>query len=50
MKVVCFAGDCGSGKTTLIEGLIGALKSRGLRVSVVEYAHHKFDVDLERYL
>lgn len=45
MKVVCFAGYCGSGKTTLVEGLIGALKSRGLRVSVVKHAHHKFDVD-----
>lgn len=45
MKVVCFAGYCGSGKTTLVEGLIGALKSRGLRVSVVKHAHHNFDVD-----
>lgn len=45
MKVVGFAGYSGSGKTTLVEQLIPALKSRGLRVSVVKHAHHKFDID-----
>jgi len=45
MKVVCFAGYSGSGKTILVEGLIGALKQRGLRVSVAKHAHHKFDID-----
>ena len=45
MKVVCFAGYSGSGKTQLIEQLIPALRQRGLRVSVVKHAHHKFDVD-----
>jgi molybdopterin-guanine dinucleotide biosynthesis adapter protein len=45
MKVIGFAGFSGSGKTTLIEALIPALKSRGLRVSVVKHAHHKFDID-----
>jgi molybdopterin-guanine dinucleotide biosynthesis protein B len=45
MNVVAFAGYSGSGKTTLVESLIPALKSRGLRVSVVKHAHHSFDID-----
>ena len=45
MKVVCFAGYSGSGKTQLIERLVPALKRRGMRVSVVKHAHHKFDID-----
>ena len=47
MKVAAFAGYSGSGKTHLIEQLIPALKLRGLRVSVVKHAHHKFDIDHE---
>jgi molybdopterin-guanine dinucleotide biosynthesis protein B len=45
MKVVGFAGYSGSGKTTLIEQLIANFKARGLRVSVVKHAHHRFDID-----
>jgi molybdopterin-guanine dinucleotide biosynthesis protein B len=45
MKVVGFAGFSGSGKTMLVERVIPALKLRGLRVSVVKHAHHKFDID-----
>jgi molybdopterin-guanine dinucleotide biosynthesis protein B len=45
MKVVGFAGYSGSGKTTLIEQLIAHFKARGLRVSVVKHAHHRFDID-----
>lgn len=45
MKVVGFAGFSDSGKTTLIEQLIPALRRRGLRVSVVKHAHHSFDMD-----
>ena len=45
MNVVGFAGYSGSGKTTLVEQLIVVLKSRGLRVSIVKHAHHKFDID-----
>ena len=45
MKVIAFAGYSGSGKTTLIEKLIALLCARGLRVSVVKHAHHKFDID-----
>jgi molybdopterin-guanine dinucleotide biosynthesis adapter protein len=45
MKVVGFAGYSGSGKTTLIEQVIAQFKSRGLRVSVIKHAHHRFDID-----
>ena len=45
MNVVGFSGYSGSGKTTLVEQLIPTLKKRGLRVSVVKHAHHKFDID-----
>ena len=45
MNVVGFFGYSGSGKTTLVEQLIPALTGRGLRVSVVKHAHHKFDID-----
>ena len=43
--MIAFAGYSGSGKTTLIEKLIAVLCARGLRVSVVKHAHHRFDVD-----
>jgi molybdopterin-guanine dinucleotide biosynthesis protein B len=47
MKVVGICGWSGAGKTTLIEGLIAALKGAGQRVSVVKHAHHRFDIDHE---
>ena len=47
MKVVGFAGYSGSGKTTLVERLIPVLRLKGLRVSVVKHAHHRFDIDHE---
>ena len=47
MKVVGFAGFSGSGKTTLVERLIPVLRLKGLRVSVVKHAHHRFDIDHE---
>jgi len=46
MKVIGFAGWSGSGKTTLIEKLVPILRERGLRVSVIKHAHHRFDVDV----
>lgn len=45
MRVVGFAGYSGSGKTTLVERLIPAFRLKGLRVSVVKHAHHRFDID-----
>lgn len=45
MKVVGFAGSSGAGKTTLIEGLIPALRRRGLRVSVMKHSHCGLETD-----
>lgn len=45
MKAIGFAGWSGSGKTTLIERLIPWFTGRGLRVSVIKHAHHRFDID-----
>jgi molybdopterin-guanine dinucleotide biosynthesis protein B len=33
------------GKTTLMAGVIAALKARGQRVSAIKHAHHRFDID-----
>ena len=38
-------GFLGSGKTTLVERVIGVLSARGLVVSLVKHAHHSFDID-----
>lgn len=45
MKLIGFAGWSGSGKTTLLVRLIPALTGRGLTVSTIKHAHHRFDVD-----
>jgi len=48
-KSPCVIGVCaansGSGKTTLIERLIPQLIKKGLIISVIKHAHHKFDID-----
>jgi molybdopterin-guanine dinucleotide biosynthesis adapter protein len=46
MKVIGLAGWSGAGKTTLLTRAIPHLIGRGLRVSVIKHAHHKFDVDV----
>lgn len=35
----------GAGKTTLLTSLIPVLIARGIRLSVIKHAHHRFDVD-----
>jgi molybdopterin-guanine dinucleotide biosynthesis protein B len=45
MRVFGFAGWSGSGKTTLIERVVPHLVARGVRVSLIKHAHHRFDVD-----
>ena len=45
MKAFGLAGWSGSGKTTLLTRLIPELSRRGLAVSTVKHAHHRFDLD-----
>jgi molybdopterin-guanine dinucleotide biosynthesis protein B len=45
MRLFGLAGWSGSGKTTLLCRLIPELVERGLRVSTIKHAHHRFDVD-----
>ena len=45
MKIFGLAGWSGSGKTTLLVGLIPELTARGIRVSTIKHAHHRFDID-----
>ncbi len=46
MRMMGFAGWSGAGKTTLLARLIPALIARGLRVSTIKHAHHRFEIDL----
>jgi molybdopterin-guanine dinucleotide biosynthesis protein B len=43
--IVSVIGKSKSGKTTLIERLIGELKSRGYRVATIKHTHHKLSFD-----
>ena len=45
VPILGFSAWSGTGKTTLLRRLIPALRSRGLRVSVIKHAHHHFDLD-----
>jgi molybdopterin-guanine dinucleotide biosynthesis protein MobB len=45
-RVIAIVGRKGSGKTTLIEKLIPALKARGLVVSTIKHTHHH-DIELD---
>ena len=45
--VVSIVAKSGTGKTTLLEKLIGELKCRGYRVGAVKHDAHKFDIDRE---
>ncbi|QWF71571.1 molybdopterin-guanine dinucleotide biosynthesis protein B [Methylomonas paludis] len=43
--ILGFAAFSGTGKTTLLTGLLPILRQRGLRVGVIKYSHHDFDID-----
>lgn len=45
MRVIGLAGWSGAGKTTLMARLLPALGARGIGVSTIKHAHHRFDVD-----
>ena len=45
VTIVSFIGRSESGKTTLLETVIGELKSMGYRVGVIKHTPHGFDVD-----
>ena len=45
VPIVGFAAYSGTGKTTLLTGLIPVLRQRGQRVAVVKHAHHSFEID-----
>lgn len=42
---IAFVARSGTGKTTLVEALIVALKSRGLRVGALKHDAHRFEID-----
>lgn len=45
-RIIGLAGWSGAGKTTLMVRLLPALIGRGLAVSTLKHAHHRFDVDV----
>ncbi len=45
MKVFGLAGWSGSGKTSLLIRLLPEFNKRGIKVSTIKHAHHRFDVD-----
>lgn len=47
IPVLAFAAYSGTGKTTLLEKLIAALKERGLRLAVIKHDGHRFEIDHE---
>ena len=46
-RVFSFIAWSGTGKTTYLEGLIAALKARGVRVAAVKHDGHRLDLDRE---
>ena len=45
LPVVCFIGNSGAGKTTLIENIVPELKYRGYRIAVIKHTPHGFNID-----
>ncbi|MBF0177321.1 MAG: molybdopterin-guanine dinucleotide biosynthesis protein B [Magnetococcales bacterium] len=46
LNVIGFAAPSGTGKTTLMEGVIEVLHVRGLRVAALKHGHHAADPDV----
>lgn len=44
-KTVSFVAKSGTGKTTLLEKVIGCLKEQGYKVGVIKHDAHRFDID-----
>src|SRR3989337_3223425 len=47
VPVICFVGSSNSGKTTLIEKVIGLLAARGYDVATVKHTHKNISMDAE---
>ncbi|MCX7635906.1 MAG: molybdopterin-guanine dinucleotide biosynthesis protein B [Syntrophales bacterium] len=47
VPVVAVVGKSNSGKTTVIEGVIGVLVGRGWRVGTIKHSRHGFTIDHE---
>jgi molybdopterin-guanine dinucleotide biosynthesis protein B len=45
IAIISVVGKSDSGKTTLLEGLIGELRSRGYRVGTIKHDAHSFEMD-----
>ncbi len=45
--MVSFVAPSGTGKTTLLEGVVGALTGRGYRVGAVKHDAHRIELDTE---
>ncbi len=45
VPVLAIVGYSNAGKTTLMEGLIAALKAEGLRIAAIKHAHHQPQMD-----
>ena len=47
MKIFGVVGWKNSGKTTLVERLIGVFLNKGITVSTIKHSHHNFQIDKE---
>jgi molybdopterin-guanine dinucleotide biosynthesis protein B len=47
IPIVSIVGKSDSGKTTLLEKVVGELRARGYRIATVKHDAHSFDIDHE---
>ncbi len=45
VPILGFAAASGTGKTTLLEQIIPALKQQGLRIGLIKHSHHNVQID-----